>query len=306
MLYYDTMFNFIIAFFCFFAARSGVERNIDRPALNRGTVELADWHDEHRELKFLIVSDIHFRRSDFRDGSAERLLEKINSAGADFILLLGDYLYLPRNPSGSVRGKYAFSNIDIPGITGFFRRMKAKRGIFAICGNHEERYGVPGFIESMKHAGNVRFLDGNLVSVRVNGKRFILGGLTPETSTYRRMRMFGRRASGADPVILLCHNPEPFPEMPESVELMLSGHLHGGQINLPFFRNISFAPPYCQPYQRGLFRNGRSRLIVTSGVGAGNVNLRVGAPPEMLLLTFRKESNNCANASGEPEKPGKL
>ncbi len=293
------MFNFIMAFISFFILRSGVHSDPDSAEMRRVSVELDRWHSEHRDLKFLIISDLHFRRENFQNGSAERLLNRINSADADIIILLGDYIYLPKLDPGGRWRTQAGENTSLKELALFFRRLKARHGVYAICGNHEERFGKTMFIQQMERSGFPKFLDGKIVPVQVNGKTFYLASPDPEQLSYRQLQSFLRAVPGDAPVILLCHSPVWFPEIPERVELALAGHTHSGQINMPFFHGISGEKPYYQLYQHGLFRHRRSRLLVSSGAGNSNVNLRIGAAPELLLLNLKGKSKKCASTEFE-------
>jgi predicted MPP superfamily phosphohydrolase len=85
--------------------------------------------------------------------------------------------------------------------------------------------------------------------------------------------------------LLLAHTPEVFPTAADKgFDLTLSGHTHGGQINLPLFgANINVADART-PYTKGLYTLPTSKIYVNSGLGTIGVPVRLGAPPEITLI----------------------
>jgi len=89
------------------------------------------------------------------------------------------------------------------------------------------------------------------------------------------------------PVIVLSHDPDLFPRIPERVALTLAGHLHGGQVAIPLLRRPLMPSRYGERYARGhIVEHGR-HLLVTSGVGTSGLPIRFLAPPEVYVLTLR-------------------
>ena len=95
--------------------------------------------------------------------------------------------------------------------------------------------------------------------------------------------------SSDDFVILLSHNPDYAEELPaEAVDLMLSGHTHGGQIS--FFGLYAFYLPsdYGQKYRTGVVENGSTTVIVSNGIGTASVPpVRFFARPQIVEITLR-------------------
>jgi predicted MPP superfamily phosphohydrolase len=86
------------------------------------------------------------------------------------------------------------------------------------------------------------------------------------------------------PVVLLAHDPDVFPYVPDRVALTLSGHTHGGQIAIPVLRRAVIPSRYGERYARGhVIEDGR-HLYVTSGLGTSGLPLRLLAPPEVVVL----------------------
>jgi predicted MPP superfamily phosphohydrolase len=86
------------------------------------------------------------------------------------------------------------------------------------------------------------------------------------------------------PAIVLAHDPVWFKDVPCGPHLTLAGHTHGGQIKFPGFgvvRNSSRAP---LRWSHGLVVEGGRHMIVTAGLGSSGIPLRVGVPPEYVII----------------------
>ena len=89
-----------------------------------------------------------------------------------------------------------------------------------------------------------------------------------------------------EPLILLAHEPDVLPLVAaHNVDLMLSGHTHGGQVRIPFLPAM-FLPGLGQHYIEGHYRLGPTQLYVNRGVGTVNLPFRFNCPPEITLVTL--------------------
>ncbi|MEK7216255.1 MAG: hypothetical protein AAB289_11720, partial [Chloroflexota bacterium] len=89
--------------------------------------------------------------------------------------------------------------------------------------------------------------------------------------------------------ILLCHNPNPFVRATElGIELMLAGHTHGGQVQVEILDSRWSPARFITPFISGLYERNGKRLYVSRGIGTIAAPIRLGAPPEITLLTLRQ------------------
>ena len=111
-------------------------------------------------------------------------------------------------------------------------------------------------------------------------------------AVYQRVRDdYMQRLRGLDekhPTVLLSHQPIVL-DLPESqkVSLILSGHTHGGQINLPLLGPPARFATKDLKYAHGLFRRGETQLYVSSGTGVIGLHVRLGVRPEIAVLVLR-------------------
>jgi predicted MPP superfamily phosphohydrolase len=137
-------------------------------------------------------------------------------------------------------------------------------------------------------------LENQAIRLARNGRPFWLIGLGDQLAN--NGRRFGRH--GVDdlpralrevhddaPAILLAHEPHIFPRAPDRIALTLCGHTHGGQINLPLLGSpFMRGEPGQKPYVYGVYSEGARQLVVSGGLGASYVPVRILRPPEVVTL----------------------
>jgi predicted MPP superfamily phosphohydrolase len=89
--------------------------------------------------------------------------------------------------------------------------------------------------------------------------------------------------------LLLSHNPDVFPVAArQGYNLMLSGHTHGGQINIEIYDESISPSRFFTPYVYGLYHVQGAAAYVTRGIGTIGIPARIGAPPEITVIRLRK------------------
>ena len=217
-------------------------------------------------LRAVFVSDTHLRPH----VSSEPLIECIRSCEADIILFGGDF---------ADKRKQALRLFDA------FAGLTAPLGIYAVPGNNDaEAFGSTDALRSALKDCGIRLLVNE--SVQLNG--FSIGGL--DEYKYGAPAKNGVFAHRCGYRILLSHYPV-FPE--EHVDLMLSGHTHGGQFNAfgltPYaigFEGLGSKKHLSPAAVSGLHTLGNTQLLVSKGIGASRIPLRIGVIPEIHLLKF--------------------
>jgi predicted MPP superfamily phosphohydrolase len=87
------------------------------------------------------------------------------------------------------------------------------------------------------------------------------------------------------PVILLTHNPDVFPAVPDRVSLTLAGHTHGGQVRIPFAGRPIVPSRFGQRFAAGHVMEGGRRMYVATGIGTSILPVRFRVPPTIAILT---------------------
>jgi hypothetical protein len=151
-------------------------------------------------------------------------------------------------------------------------------------GNHEYYADVQGVTEEKARALGMTFLRQESRRLRFGTSSINLSGVDFQSSA--PFLWHGENyISEGDFNLLLAHTPQVFPEASDhQFDLVLSGHTHGGQINLGFLgANLNICD-LRTPYTKGLYTRGKSRIYVNSGLGTIGVPVRIGAPAEITLI----------------------
>lgn len=220
-------------------------------------------------MRVLLLTDVHagpFLTPDALCAAFERLLV----TRPDLVLLGGDL---------------TTSRVDdFMRFREAFRKLRAPLGTWAVLGNHDHYTGdVPGLRREL-HGAGIRLLCDEWAVLEAGGARLTLAGVD---DLLLGEPDIDRALDGAPhPVVLLSHNPDLlFDAARRGVALMLSGHTHAGQIRIPGLPVIVRQSRY--RLDEGRYRAGGTELIVSRGLGAAGLPLRIACPPEAVLIRLR-------------------
>jgi predicted MPP superfamily phosphohydrolase len=224
------------------------------------------WPADSPPFRILLVSDMHVQEPDMPPARLERILRQLNRLQPDVTVVAGDFGHSSRLYAEA----YGTEQITKP-----LRLLRASMGVFAVLGNHDR--GNADEIRSALQALGITVLKDQAVQIGP----LVLGGIfTRPGRTMRRLRALdGIR-------ILVAHSPKVFPEVSPEIQLTLAGHTHCGQIVLPFVGALATGTAYGERLRCGRRVEAGRHLIVTAGLGTSNVPLRVGAPPDVWLITI--------------------
>ena len=245
------------------------------------------------EFKIAFLSDLH--DSDLGNEN-DVLLRKIDELHPDIVVFAGDMV------TSCMELDYNYE----PTLH-FIGRLAAKYPVYYGMGNHEERFRR----QKDKFPGRYEDLTGRLKAIGapilVNEKRSIPGagitiyGLDLEHAYYRKVKTryipddyLGRIFGPADEdtvSILLAHNPEQFDQYAKwRPDFVLSGHVHGGIVNLPFLGGV-VSPQFklFPKYDAGEFKCGKSIMILSRGIGSHTIPIRIFNKAEIVSITLRRK-----------------
>ncbi len=222
------------------------------------------------DLKVVFLSDFHCSGRPSCEWY-DKMWDVVCAIGPDLIVLGGDYIERPQ---------------DIPLMERCLRglsRLPLRLGVFAVLGNHDEV--APGLVrETLRRAGVVILEDRWFTIRREDGRKFILHGTSSPFHSSKDPTL-GVPPGGAH--ISISHTPDNAPKLAKAgSRYILSGHLHGGQICLPFLGGLIVPSRYSRRWTYGGFQVGHASLVVTSGLGLVGVPVRILCPPEIAVLRF--------------------
>jgi uncharacterized protein len=236
---------------------------------------IARWPPTLGPLRVAALSDLHTGAPHVSIPALRRVVASMNATHPDLVVLLGDYVI-----HGVVGGRFV-SPEDTAAV---LRDLTAPLGVFAVLGNHDWWYDGPRVTRALEGAG-IRVLEDVAVPVQLHGQTLWLAGVSDAMT---RPADAGRALAAvpADaPAIVLTHNPDVFPGVPQRVLLTLAGHTHGGQVYLPVLGRLIVPSRFGQRYAIGHIQEEGRDLFVTPGIGTSIIPVRFRVPPEISVLT---------------------
>lgn len=245
------------------------------PVVRRAELALLPPDAPVASLRLVLVSDIHVAGPDMLPARLDQLVAQINALKPDLVLMAGDFV--SDKPVASRRYRLAEAIAPLASLNG-------RLGRFAVLGNHDHWRDAATARRELTRAG-VTVLNNNAVRVGP----LAIGGLDDAFTRHEDVgaTVAAMRQVGGVP-ILLSHSPDPFARVPDDIVLTLAGHTHCGQIRLPLVGAIVTMSDYGDRYACGLVVERGRRLIVGAGVGTSLLPLRLGAVPDMWLITLTR------------------
>ncbi|MEP6922509.1 MAG: metallophosphoesterase [bacterium] len=251
----------------------------NRLVIHHETIAIDMWPKELDGLKIAVISDLHVGGS-FIDLKKVRLIvERTNQLQPDMIVILGDYM--------SGQG-WTSNRVDPAVFAGVLKDLHAPFSVYSVLGNHDWWWNGPRVRDGLETNG-IRVLEDEVLEVKVRGRSVWLAGLADLWTRPQHIDETIAKIPPGAAVIALTHNPDIFPQLPQRVQLLLAGHTHGGQVRLPIVGTIIQPSNYGERYVRGHVFEKNHHLFVTTGIGTSIIPVRLGVPPEIVLLTIKTQ-----------------
>ncbi len=227
-------------------------------------------------LKIAYVSDIHWGTF-FSDRRLEALISRVNALEADFVFLGGDYAE------------------DADGALRFWQKkpsFQAKIATLAVFGNHDRTLPeshLPRIQRAMKQSGVIPLVN-DVWLFEKEGSTLSVSGIDDFYNGHPDLGKVARQSCKADFSIFLPHTPDVLPQVYAMgrpfFHLALCGHTHGGQVSLFGWAPIS-SSDLGSRYLSGWYHENGADILVSNGVGASDLPVRLGARPQIHLITLQ-------------------
>jgi predicted MPP superfamily phosphohydrolase len=237
------------------------------------------WHAEHGDMKIALLTDLHVGAPHVGPDKLRRVVALVNEEKPDLILILGDLVI-----QDVVGGDF----VAPERIADELKNLRATHGVVAVLGNHD--WWLDGNrVGAALRAAGVTVLENQALRRERGGRAFWIAGVADLWTREPDMAGTLRQVESDDPVLLITHNPDIFPDVPSRVSLTIAGHTHGGQVNFPFVGRLVVPSQFGQRYALGHIVEGGRHLFVSGGVGTSIIPVRFRVPPEVVMLTLEAE-----------------
>lgn len=231
------------------------------------------------------ISDLHNAEM---GNDNEKLLAVLKESAPDIIAITGDLI--------------DSRNTDIEIAIRFIEEAVELAPCYYVTGNHEARISEYNELKSGLTELGVNILENERISLEKNGEMIALVGvddpsfesdaLFNEDGAVIRTHLQSLTKENDKFTLLLSHRPELFDVYVENhLDLVLSGHAHGGQFRLPFIGGIAAPNQGLFPkYDAGMYSENNTTMIVSRGIGNSIIPFRINNRPEVILIELKREA----------------
>ena len=241
---------------------------IRRVVIREVDIPITDLPSSMHGVRFAQITDVHLGPM-APERRVARWIEKVNALQVDHVLLTGDLI--------------ASGTEYIPALSRVLGELNPRGHVFAIMGNHDY-FGDASVALLQMHENLGHTLLQNRSFQLTPG--FSVAGVDDAWRKLTDLDAALRDVPTNDIVLLLSHDPDLFPDSAaRKVTLQVSGHIHGGQLAVPFCgRGGSVLRLFRVPWIQGLYRIAESQLWVGAGLGTTGIPVRFGVPSEIPVL----------------------
>lgn len=203
---------------------------------------------------------------------AARIVDEINAAQPDVVLLPGDFL------AGTGEDDEPLPVEHMAAVLG---RLKAPQGVYAVLGNHDWWHGGQRFRDALSAQG-IRVLEN--ASARLPGHDIWVVGIGDHSTGHSEpMRALAGVPADAATLVMM-HDPFSFATMPRTHGLVVAAHTHGGQVSVPGYGALIVPGAAAREWAYGWITHKDRRMYVTSGLGVSILPVRFNMRPEWVMF----------------------
>lgn len=225
--------------------------------------------------RILQISDLHNKRF---GNSQEELLSRVRDCNPDLIVITGDLVDGNRT--------------NLEKAMEFVEEAVKIAPVYYVTGNHEKWLEADEYAELRDLISNAGacWLDDEAVEITVGNDSFTLFGLDDESLTNDTLKNLTKDAE-KNLWVLLAHEPQNLKSYSDAeMDVVFSGHAHGGQIRIPFIGGL-IAPDqgFFPEYTAGVYQSGQTTMVVSRGLGNSIIPVRIGNCPEIVCVELHQK-----------------
>lgn len=230
-----------------------------------------------KSLRIAILTDLHVGSPFNGTGKLRDVVNRTNAARSDMICILGDLVI-----QGVIGGRF----VPPEEIAAELKQLRATAGVLAVLGNHDGWFDHDRVQKALEQNG-IRVIEETAVRLATPAGAVWFAGISDVwTGRHDIAAALSAVKDDGAPVILLTHNPDVFPDVPDRVALTLAGHTHGGQVRLPWLGRPVVPSRFGQRFAAGHIVEGNRQMFVATGIGTSILPVRFRVPPTVAVLTI--------------------
>ena len=232
-------------------------------------------------LKIVHFSDLHYNRAITLD-KVKSIVKEINEINPDIVVFTGDL----------IDKDAILKNIDYEYLSNTLKEINSKYGKYYILGNHDYDSDTDNIINTMNTSGFIH-LDNKYDIIYNNKSEYIyISGIDSVSKNKENIETaldFLKDKTTPTYNIFLTHEPDISDKIVKnySINLILPGHSHGGQVRLPFIGAI-YTPEYAKKYHDDYYKIDNTDLYISSGIGVSSFNYRLWNRPSINFYRINK------------------
>jgi predicted MPP superfamily phosphohydrolase len=240
--------------------------------INTYKIQVPNLPQEFHNFKILHLTDLHFGFLT-PESIIEYVVEKSNILEKDIIVCTGDYIHERNNTD------------QIDRVWPILNKLEAKSGVFSVLGNHDHWGDFERSLYRLEKSGqNIRH---RVRSIERNNSRIWIGGAGDLWEDRLEIDETFHDVPQNEFKILLAHNPDTADHKFETkIDLMISGHTHGGQVSIPLLGPL-ILPVKNKRYSSGYIKTADTNLFISKGIGWAVLPIRFNCLPEIAILELQ-------------------
>lgn len=247
------------------------------PQVTYHEVSIPNLPPEFDGFKIVQLSDLHIGLW-IRPKHVRSIVKQVNALDPDVVLMTGDFV--------SITSRYIEPSIkELSGL-------RTRNGVFAVLGNHDYWTDAARVTDTLQKSG-VDVLFDESRRIEAGDKHIRLLGFDDAWEGNPDYQKPFEGIQDRDVCLAMAHNPDAILSLHgKPVNLLISGHTHGGLINLPYIGPVFCIGKLPRKYSSGMFTFGDTRLYVSRGIGSGTIAcVRFRCPPEIPVFVLRRVEN---------------
>lgn len=230
-------------------------------------------------LKIVHFSDLHYLRAIDKEYT-KKVIDEINLINPDIVFFTGDLIDEDYKPNEQ----------DKEDLIELLSNIKVKYTKYAILGNHDKDIEL---LKEIYQNSNFILLQNTYDIIENNNSKIFIGGLDTfyyDKADITKVMEYFKDKEDINYKIILVHEPDYIDTIKKeynNIDLVLSGHSHNGQINIPLITK-PFMPKGSKKYYKNYYKVNNTNLYISSGIGFSEVNLRMLNPPSINFYRINK------------------